>query len=339
MAIQIYNTLTRRKEPFEPLNPPEVKIYNCGPTVYDHFHIGNARNFVVMDMVRRWFVERGYRVKFVQNLTDIDDKIIQKANEEGISTQEVTGKYIPHYFEDAAKLRVRPANVHPKATEHVPDILALIERLIERGLAYEAGGSVYFSVGKFEGYGKLSGRRLEDMLSGARVEPGEEKHEPGDFVLWKRAKPGEPEWQSPWGPGRPGWHIECSCMAMKHLGETIDIHAGGTDLTFPHHENEIAQSEGATGKPFCRVWMHNGFLNIDSEKMSKSAGNFLKIDQVLSRAPAEAVRHFLLSAHYRSPLDLTDQALVRVGRGGETDQRCDRYGRAASGDEGREFDG
>jgi cysteinyl-tRNA synthetase len=307
--IQIYNTLTRKKEPFEPLHPPTVTIYNCGPTVYDHFHIGNARNFVVMDLVRRWFEWRGYKVRFVQNLTDIDDKIISRADEEGITTDQVAAKYIPLYFADADKLRIRKADVHPRATEHVADIVALIARLIDKGLAYSAAGSVYYSVASFPGYGKLSGRRLEDMLDGARVEPGEEKRDPGDFALWKAAKPGEPTWESPWGPGRPGWHIECSCMAMKHLGETVDIHAGGTDLTFPHHENEIAQSEGATGKPFVRFWMHNGFLNIDKKKMSKSLGNFLKIDQVLERASAEAVRHFLLSAHYRSPLDLTDEAL------------------------------
>ena len=297
------------KEVFEPLKPGEVSIYNCGPTVYDHFHIGNARNFVVMDLVRRYFIYRGYRVRFVQNLTDIDDKIINKANQEGISTDDVTARYIPLYFEDAAKLRIRPADIHPRATEHIDDIIHLIRRLEERGLAYTSAGSVYFSVRAFDGYGKLSGRRLEDLLEGARVEASEDKREAGDFVLWKAAKPGEPFWNSPWGPGRPGWHIECSCMAMKHLGETIDIHAGGSDLIFPHHENEIAQSEGATGRPFCRFWMHNGFLNIDSEKMSKSLGNFLKIDQVLQRAPAEAVRHFLLSAHYRSPLDLTEDAL------------------------------
>jgi cysteinyl-tRNA synthetase len=309
MPIQIYNTLTRKKEPFEPIAPGQVTIYNCGPTVYDHFHIGNARNFVVMDMVRRYFEVRGYKVRYVQNLTDIDDKIINKAREGGITADAVTARFIPLYFEDAAKLRIRPATVHPRATEHIDDIIALIARLVDKDLAYASNGSVYFRVRGFEGYGKLSGRRLEDLLEGARVEANDEKQAPGDFVLWKAAKPGEPEWPSPWGPGRPGWHIECSCMAMKHLGETIDIHSGGSDLIFPHHENEIAQSEGATGKPFCRVWMHNGFLNIDSRKMSKSLGNFLKIDQILQRAPVEAVRHFLLSAHYRSPLDLTETAL------------------------------
>ena len=309
-VIQIYNTLTRRKEAFEPLNPPKVTIYNCGPTVYDHFHIGNARNFVFMDMVRRYLEYCGYQVKFVQNLTDIDDKIIKRANEEGITASDVTARYIPCYFEDAGKLHIRKADAHPRATEHVADIIAFIQGLVDKGLAYAANGSVYYSVGNFKGYGKLSGRRLADMLDGARVEVLDEKRAPGDFVLWKAAKPGEPKWESPWGEGRPGWHIECSVMSMKHLGETIDIHAGGSDLIFPHHENEIAQSEGLTGKPYVRYWLHNGFLNIDSQKMSKSLGNFLKIDQVLERFSPAAVRHFLLSAHYRSPLDLTETALA-----------------------------
>jgi cysteinyl-tRNA synthetase len=311
MTIQIYNTLTRQKEAFQPLQPRKVTIYNCGPTVYDHFHIGNARNFVVMDVVRRYFEYRGFQVRFVQNLTDIDDKIIQKAQNEGVAAREVTDRFIPCYFEDAAKLRIRPADAHPRATEHVAQIVALIRRLIEKGLAYEAHGSVYYAVRQFADYGKLSGRNVDDLREGARVEVSDEKRDPLDFALWKAAKPGEPTWESPWGAGRPGWHIECSAMAMALLGETIDIHAGGTDLTFPHHENEIAQSEGATGRPFARYWMHNGFLNIDSQKMSKSLGNFLKIDQVLERCPAAAVRHFLLSAHYRSPLDLTEEALER----------------------------
>lgn len=309
MSLQIYNTMTRSKEDFEPIAPPEVTIYNCGPTVYDHFHIGNARNFVVMDMVRRYFEYAGYKVKFVQNLTDIDDKIINKANDEGVEWSAITDRFIPCYFEDADKLRIRRADVHPKATEHIEEMLNLISNLIDKGLAYAADGSVYFRVKAFESYGKLSGRKLEDMLEGARVEVSDVKESAGDFALWKGVKPGEPSWPSPWGPGRPGWHIECSAMAIKHLGETIDIHAGGTDLTFPHHENEIAQSEGCTGKTFARFWMHNGFLNIDNEKMSKSKGNFFKIDQILARYPTAAVRHFLLSAHYRSPLDLTDHAM------------------------------
>lgn len=309
MAIQIYNTLTQRKEVFEPIDPPNVKIYNCGPTVYDHFHVGNARNFVVMDVVRRYFEYRGFKVKFVQNLTDIDDKIINKAAAEGTTMEGITAKYIPAYFEDARKLRIRPADVHPRATEHIGDIITLIQKLMEKGLAYEANGSVYFAVKKDKEYGKLSGRKVADMMDGARVEISEEKTDAADFALWKTAKPGEPQWESPWGAGRPGWHIECSVMAIKHLGETIDIHSGGTDLVFPHHENEVAQSECATGKPFAHYWMHNGFLNIDGEKMSKSLGNFKKIDQLLERYSPAAIRHFLLSAHYRHPLDLTEDAL------------------------------
>ena len=313
MAIQIYNTLSRQKEEFTPLHPPVVTIYNCGPTVYDRFHIGNARPFVFMDIVRRYFEYRGYTVKFVQNITDIDDKIINRANAEDVPVTAVTGRFIPYFFEDSRKLRVRPATVHPLATEHIAEIISLISRLEQRKLAYASGGSVYFSVKRFKAYGKLSGRKREDLLEGARVEVSEEKRDAADFALWKAAKPGEPFWESPWGPGRPGWHIECSAMAMKHLGETIDIHAGGSDLIFPHHENEIAQSEGATGKPFARYWMHNGFLNISGEKMSKSLGNFLKIDQVLERHTPAALRYFLLSAHYRHPLDQTEEAMEEAG--------------------------
>jgi cysteinyl-tRNA synthetase len=313
MAIQIYNTLTRQKEEFVPIDPPNVTIYNCGPTVYDRFHIGNARPFVFMDIARRYFEYRGYKVKFVQNITDIDDKIINRANAEGVSASAITERFIPFFYEDSKKLRVRPASNHPRATEHIADIIRLIQRLEQRKLAYASAGSVYFSVKKFKGYGKLSGRKGDDMLEGARVEISEEKHNPADFALWKAAKPGEPSWESPWGPGRPGWHIECSAMAMKHLGETIDIHSGGSDLIFPHHENEIAQSEGATGKPFARYWMHNGFLNIEGEKMSKSLGNFLKIDQVLERHSPAALRYFLLSAHYRHPLDQSEEAMEEAG--------------------------
>jgi len=309
MAIQIFNTMTRKKEPFVPLHPPHVTIYNCGPTVYDHFHIGNARNFVVMDVVRRYFEYCGYQVKFVQNLTDIDDKIIRRAAEEHTTFQAITDRYIPCYFEDARKLRIRPADLHPRATEHIGEIVVFIQDLIAKGFAYEINGSVYFSVSRDKEYGKLSGRRVEDLLEGARVEVSEEKQEAADFALWKSAKPREPAWESPWGRGRPGWHIECSVMAMRHLGDTIDIHAGGTDLTFPHHENEIAQSECRTGKPFARYWMHNGFLNIDGEKMSKSLGNFKRVDQVLEHFSPAAIRYFLLSAHYRHPLDLAEEAL------------------------------
>ena len=318
MALQIYNTLTRRKEPFKPLDPPNVTIYCCGPTVYERFHVGNARPFVFIDIVRRYFEYKGYHVKFVQNLTDIDDKIINRANEEGCGAKDITDHFIPAYFEDAAKLRIGRADVHPKATDHLPEIIDLIKRLIDKGLAYEADGSVYFGVREYKEYGKLSGRRIDDLLEGARVEVNEAKRDPADFAMWKAAKPGEPIWDSPWGPGRPGWHIECSAMAMKHLGETFDIHAGGNDLIFPHHENEIAQSEGATGQPFARTWMHNGFLNLEGAKMSKSEGNVFRIDKILERASPAAVRHFLISAHYRSPLDLTDTTLgesaAAVGR-------------------------
>lgn len=309
MTLQIYNTLSRKKESFEPLNPPNVTIYNCGPTVYDHFHIGNARNFVVMDIIRQYLVYRGYHVRFIQNLTDIDDKIIHRANEEGVLFQDITDRYIPCYFEDAEKLRIHKADYHPRATEHIGDIINLIQRLIDQGLAYESEGSVYYSVRSFKEYGKLSGRSLDDLLEGARVEINESKRDPLDFALWKLAKPAEPSWSSPWGEGRPGWHIECSAMAMKHLGESIDIHSGGTDLTFPHHENEIAQCEGVTHVPFARYWMHNGFLNIDGNKMSKSLGNFRKVDEILEHYPAPVIRYFLLSAHYRHPLDLSEDAL------------------------------
>ena len=307
--IQIHNTMTRKKEVFEPIDSEQVRIYCCGPTVYDRFHIGNARPFIFMDVVRRYFEYCGYKVRFVQNITDIDDKIIKRAHDENLDWTEIARRYTAHYLEDSKKLRVRPADVNPKATEHIDDMIEFIGRLVDKGLAYAAEGSVYFSVGDWKPYGKLSGRNTEDMLEGARVEVNAAKRDPRDFVLWKASKPGEPVWSSPWGEGRPGWHIECSVMAIKHLGETIDIHAGGSDLIFPHHENEVAQSEGATGKPFARYWMHNGFLNIDSEKMSKSLGNLIRIDQMLERASAAVVRHFLLGAHYRHPLDLTEEAI------------------------------
>lgn len=312
MTLEIYNTMTRRKERFVPLDPKgrRVTIYNCGPTIYDHFHIGNARNFVVMDVVRRYFEWLGYDVRFVQNLTDIDDKIIQKANAEGISTEAVTTKFKAAYYEDADKLGIRRANEHPCATEYVKEMIDFMKALEAKDLAYERGGSLYFRVRGFKEYGKLSGRSVDAMLEGARVEVAEEKDDPLDFVLWKAAKPGEPTWDSPWGKGRPGWHSECAVMAHRLLGETIDIHSGGTDLMFPHHENEIAQHEGLYGKTFARYWMHNGFLNIDSQKMSKSLGNFFKIDEVLEAGHTpEAVRLFLLSAVYRNPLDYNETAL------------------------------
>lgn len=307
----IYNTMTRRKEAFEPLDPQKkrVTIYNCGPTVYDRFHIGNARNFVVMDIVRRYLEYLGYDVVFIQNLTDIDDKIIARANEQGRSADDLAREFTEWYFKDVKKLGVGDATQNPKATEYVDQMIAFMKELIGRGLAYESKGSVYFRVRAFKEYGKLSGRNLDEMLEGARIEVNEDKEDPLDFVLWKAAKPGEPSWKSPWGEGRPGWHTECAVMTREILGETIDIHAGGSDLCFPHHENELAQREALSGKTFARYWIHNGFLNIDSEKMSKSLGNIRKIDDVLARFRPEAVRLFLLSGHYRHPLDYNEAAL------------------------------
>lgn len=311
MPIRIHSTLTRQREEFRPLHPPDVLFYNCGPTVYDHFHIGNARNFVVFDVIRRHLAHRGFRVKFVQNLTDIDDKIISRAAREGTTWEAVAEKYADYYFKTAALLGVQPADVHPRATGHVPQMLALIATLIGRGLAYATpSGDVYYRVRAFDHYGELSGRNIDDLREGARVEPGEEKEDPLDFALWKASKPGEPSWPSPWGAGRPGWHIECTAMIHTHLGETIDIHSGGTDLVFPHHENERAQSMGATGREYVRYWMHNGFLNIDGEKMSKSLGNFRTIEEVLREYSPLVVRFFLLSAHYRSPLDFSRENLT-----------------------------
>ncbi|NQU43921.1 cysteine--tRNA ligase, partial [bacterium] len=277
-SLHVYNTFTRSKEPFEPLEAGKVRMYNCGPTVYDYFHIGNARNFVCADVIRRHLEYRGYQVTFVQNITDIEDKIINKAKAEGVTAKEIAEKYTKIFFESAAALGVRRADHHPKATEYVDKMVALVKGLEEKGYAYTSDGDVYFRVLAFKDYGRLSGRKLDDMLSGARVEISQKKEHPGDFVLWKAAKEGEPSWPSPWGDGRPGWHLECSVMSMDLLGDTFDIHMGGADLTFPHHENEIAQSEAATGKPFVRYWMHNGFLNVDGEKMSKSLGNFFTIN-------------------------------------------------------------
>jgi len=308
--LKIYNTITREKEDFVPLNPPHVLYYNCGPTVYDYFHIGNARNFVVADTIRRYLEYRGFKVRFIQNLTDIDDKIIKKAKEEGITAKEVAEKYTAVYFEQTGKLGIRTADMHPKATENIPQMHALIKTLIEKGHAYVVDGDVYFSVRSFPSYGSLSGKNIEDLQEGARVDVDERKKDPLDFALWKAAKPGEPAWESPWGPGRPGWHIECSAMSIAHLGESIDIHSGATDLIFPHHENERAQSEAATGKPFVKYWLHNGFLNINNQKMSKSLGNFFTINQVLERYDPLSVKFFLLSAHYRHPLDYTEENMA-----------------------------
>ncbi len=309
MAIQLYNTLTGQKEPLETLEPGKVRFYACGPTVYNYFHVGNARMFVVFDTVRRYLEYRGYDVRYVQNFTDVDDKIIQRAIETGSDVRSVANHYIQTYFEDADALGIRRATVHPRVTECIPDIIRFIQDLIDTGHAYVRGGDVYFDTSSFPEYGKLSGQSPEDMRAGFRIEVNEQKEDPTDFALWKGAKPGEEFWDSPWGPGRPGWHIECSVMSQKYLGEQIDIHGGGRDLVFPHHENEIAQSESHSGKRFARYWMHNGTLNINGEKMSKSLGNFILTRDLLAKRPARAVRFFLLSAQYRHPLNYTEEAM------------------------------
>lgn len=306
--MRIFNSMTRKKEEFKPVQEGKVNIYACGPTVYDYFHIGNARPFITFDVLRRQLEREGYEVTFVQNFTDIDDKMIRRANQEGITVKELGERFIGEYFTDAAALGVRPATVHPRATEHIGEIIRLISRLIDNGHAYATpAGDVYYRVSAFPGYGKLSGQSVDDREMGAseRLDVETDKEAPADFALWKAQKPGEPSWDSPWGPGRPGWHIECSAMSMKYLGETIDIHCGGKDLLFPHHENEIAQSEGATGKPFVHYWMHNGFINIDNQKMSKSLNNFFTIRDISREYDLEAVRLFMLSAHYRSPINFS----------------------------------
>lgn len=310
MGIRIYNSFSRKKEEFQTLKPDEVRMYVCGITAYDRCHIGHARSAVVFDVVVRHLRERGYKVNFVRNFTDIDDKIINRANEEGITTLELSEREIKHFHEDMNKLYVMRADTEPKATEHIKEIIELIDKLIKNGCAYEAGGDVYFSVRSFPTYGALTRRDLDEMMSGARIKPGEHKKDPLDFALWKSSKPGEPFWESPWGKGRPGWHIECSAMSMKYLGKTLDIHAGGLDLIFPHHENERAQSEAATGKQFVKYWMHNGFVTISGEKMSKSLGNFVTIQEILKTHHPEALRLFLLSKHYRSPLDYSEDAVL-----------------------------
>jgi cysteinyl-tRNA synthetase len=313
--LKIYNTFSKKLEEFIPIDPNEVKFYMCGPTVYDYFHIGNARSFVMADMVRRYLEYRGYKVKFVMNLTDVDDKIIKKANEEKRTTNEVTNDYINAFFDDITKLKIKKADVYPKATEHMADIIDMIKNLENEKYAYNKEGNVFYDVKKFNKYGKLSGKDIDELESGARVDVNEEKKDPLDFSLWKKAKSGEPYWESPWGNGRPGWHIECSAMSCKHLGETFDIHAGGNDLIFPHHENEIAQSEAANGKPFVKYWLHFGFLNINEEKMSKSLGNFFTAREVLKKYSAEAIRMFFAQAYYRGPLNFTDDLLTAAERG------------------------
>ena len=317
--MKIYNTLTGRKEEFLPLIPEKVKMYACGVTVYDHCHIGHARSAVVFDVISRYLKYKGFDVKYVRNFTDIDDKIINRAKQENIAWDAVAKKYTDEYYKDMDKLGVGRADIEPKATEHMKEIIDIVKGLIDKGYAYEVNGNVYFAVEKFSEYGKLSRRDKEDMMAGARVEIDERKKNPLDFALWKKSKEGEPSWESPWGYGRPGWHIECTAMSIKHLGESFDIHGGGADLLFPHHENEIAQSEAFTGKFFARYWVHNGFITIDKEKMSKSLGNFFTIKEVLAKFDPEVVRFFLLSTHYRSPIEFSDEQLR------EAESSIDRY--------------
>jgi cysteinyl-tRNA synthetase len=314
MEIRVFNTMTNRKEPLVPMKAGELGMYVCGPTVYDMSHVGHARVYVTFDVVARFLRSTGLKVRYVRNFTDVDDKIIRRANELGVPSTEVSEKYIAEFLADMETLGVERPDVEPKVTEHIQDIVGVIEKIVANGLGYPAGGDVYFSVRAFSGYGKLSKRNLDDLEAGARVEPGEVKRDPLDFALWKAAKPGEPSWDSPWGKGRPGWHIECSAMSARYLGETFDIHAGGKDLIFPHHENEIAQSEAASGKPFARYWLHNGFVQIDNEKMSKSLGNFFTIRDVLARVEPEALRYFLLGTHYRNPINFSDVALADAER-------------------------
>ena len=301
--MKIFNTLTRSKDELVPITPGEVKIYACGPTVYNYIHIGNARPLCVFDVLRRYLEWRGYKVNFVQNFTDIDDKLIKKANEEGITVPEVAERFIKEFWVDAKGLNVREATVHPRATENIDEIKRIISELVEKGYAYTAGGDVYFRSKKFNEYGKLSHQPLEDLEAGARIATDDIKEDPMDFCLWKGAKPGEPYWESPWGQGRPGWHIECSAMAEKYLGKTIDIHCGGLDLIFPHHENEIAQSECANGCDFAHYWMHNGFINVDNHKMSKSLGNFFTVRDVAEKYGYEPIRYLMISSQYRGPIN------------------------------------
>lgn len=309
--MKVFNTLTRQKEELTPLVPGKFGIYACGPTVYNYIHIGNARPICVFDVLRRYLEYRGNEVTFVQNFTDIDDKIINRANAEGVTFKDISEKYIAEYKTDAAGLNVREATMHPRATENIGEIISIIETLVEKGYAYAVEGDVYFSPSKFSEYGKLSHQPLDDLMSGARINVGELKREPMDFALWKASKPGEPSWDSPWGPGRPGWHIECSAMSRRYLGETIDIHCGGQDLIFPHHENEIAQSECCNGAPFARYWMHNGFITVDNEKMSKSKGNFFTVRDVAQQYGYEPIRLLMLSCQYRSPINYSYDSLMQ----------------------------
>jgi len=312
MALKIYNTLTRKKEEFIPLKSGEVGMYVCGPTVYNYIHIGNARPFIIFEVVRRFLKFKGYKVKYIQNLTDIDDKMINKAKELKITVSELAEKFIQEYFIDADSLNIERADVHPRATEHIREIIDLVKGLLEKGYAYEIDGDIFFDVSRFKDYGKLSGQNIEEVKSGARVEVNERKKNAIDFVLWKRAKEGEPSWESPWGKGRPGWHIECSAMSMKYLGKSFDIHTGGSDLIFPHHENEIAQSEAYTNKQFVKYWMHNGYLCLNNQKMSKSLGNIMKVRDISQKYKGEIIRYFILSAHYRSPFNFSEEQLQQA---------------------------
>jgi cysteinyl-tRNA synthetase len=307
VSVKVYNTLARSKEEFTPRTPGHVRIYACGVTVYDLSHVGHARSAMVFDVIQRYLRFKGYRVTFVRNFTDVDDRIIRRANAEGVPAAELSERYIQAFREDMAAIGVAPADVEPKATEHIPEMIALIERLVAKGFAYTVNGDVYFEIRRFRAYGRLSGKNLDELLAGARVEVDERKRDPRDFALWKSAKPGEPAWPSPWGPGRPGWHIECSAMAMRYLGESFDVHGGGEDLIFPHHECEIAQSEADTGRPLARYWLHNGMVNFGAEKMSKSLGNVLTIREFVKRHAPDAFRLFVLGTHYRHPVEFAEE--------------------------------
>lgn len=307
--MKLYNTLSRKKEEFIPITEGEVKMYVCGPTVYNYFHIGNGRTFIVFDTIRRYLEYRGYKVNFVQNFTDIDDKMIKKSNEENVTVKEIGDKYIEEYYKDADALNIARATVNPRATEYISDIIDFTKELVDKGYAYEVDGDIYFSTKKFPGYGKLSGQNTEDLQAGARINVDERKKDSMDFAIWKSQKPGEPAWESPWGMGRPGWHIECSCMVKKLLGDTIDIHAGGMDLSFPHHENEVAQSEALTGKPFANYWLHSAYINVNNQKMSKSLNNFFTARDILKEYDAEVIRFFMMSAHYRIQINFSKDLL------------------------------
>ncbi len=320
--MKLYNTLTRKKEEFVPIEPGNVKMYSCGPTVYNFFHIGNARPFIIFDTLRRYLEYMGYKVDFVQNFTDIDDKMIKRANEEKTTVKELAEHFIEEYFKDAQGLGIKEANVHPKATENIDAIIEIINKLVEKGYAYNVDGDVYFRVKKFEEYGKLSHQPLENLEAGARIEVGANKEDPMDFTVWKAKKEGEPAWESPWGEGRPGWHIECSAMVNKYLGKTIDIHSGGQDLIFPHHENEIAQSEAANGVPFAHYWLHNGYINVDNRKMSKSLNNFFTVRDVAKEFDYDVIRFFMLSAHYRNPINFSHDLLCQARSGLDRIKNC-----------------